>query len=270
MVSGENKDSLCKVCGTQTREAFQAKMLGKYAVSYFSCPTCEYICTEPPHWLDEAYRRTINIVDTGIMDRNMHFSKVVSVLLYYFFNGNGTYLDYAGGYGIFTRIMRDIGFNFYWYDPYCENLIAPGFEYKKENAGPIDALTAFEVFEHFVDPLKEIDKMRQLSKNIIFSTELMPTAVPQPGEWWYYGLEHGQHVSFYSTKTLRFLAKRFGSNFYSAGGIHIFSERKLPSSIVPLMLRLSKYGLFGITKAIMQSKTWEDHLNVQTFKRTDS
>ncbi len=38
------------------------------------------------------------------------------------------FLDYAGGYGVFTRLMRDIGFDFYWHDPYTQNLFANGFE----------------------------------------------------------------------------------------------------------------------------------------------
>ena len=266
MASGENRTVHCKICGTRTKEVFQATMLEKYTVSYYACPACEYLCTEDPYWLDEAYQRTINIVDTGIVDRNMYFSKVVSVLLYFFYSRNGTYLDYAGGYGIFTRMMRDIGFNFYWYDPYCENLLAPGFEYKKESGRTFDALTAFEVFEHFVDPIQEIDRMRQLSSTIVFSTELLPTNVPKPDEWWYYGLDHGQHVSFYSKKTLRVLAKRLGSNFYSVGGIHIFSKRTLPAPVVTLLLRCSKYGLFGIPKMMLQSKIWEDHVNAKQHK----
>ena len=267
MVSGANSTVTCKICGTQTQEAFSATVLERYTVAYYSCPNCEYLCTEEPYWLDEAYKRSINIVDTGILDRNLYFSKIVSVLLYFFFPKKGAYLDYAGGYGIFTRLMRDIGFDFYWKDPYCENLVSPGFEHKKEFHNTYDAVTAFEVFEHFVDPIHEVETMMQLSKNIIFSTELMAAKVPQPENWWYYGLEHGQHVSFYSKKTLRIIARRYGLNFYSVAGIHIFSQRKLPAPVLTVLLRLAKYGLFGIIKNLIASKTWEDHIAAKSFER---
>ena len=58
--------------------------------------------------------------------------------------------NYAGGYGIFTRMMRDIGFDFYWLDKYADNLLTNGFEYNKKIHKKIEAITSFESFEHFV------------------------------------------------------------------------------------------------------------------------
>ena len=137
-----------------------------------------------PYWLNEAYKSAINISDTGIMSRNIHFSKVVSVLIYFLFNKNGRFVDYAGGYGIFTRLMRDMGFDFYWTDPYCENFLARGFEYNQSLKGNINLITAFEVFEHLANPLNEIEKMLEISDNIVLSTVLLPYPIPQAGEWW--------------------------------------------------------------------------------------
>ena len=50
---------------------------------------------------------------------------------YIFFNKNVAYLDVDGGYGMLTRLMRDYGFHFYWTDPYCQNILARGFEVEK-------------------------------------------------------------------------------------------------------------------------------------------
>jgi len=72
------------------------------------------------------------------------------------------------------------GFNFYHYDPYTQNLFAKGFEYDSQFA--INAVTTFETFEHFVNPLEEIEKMLSISKNIIFTTELLPQPIPKPHE----------------------------------------------------------------------------------------
>ena len=57
--------------------------------------------------------------------------------------------------------------------------------------------------------------MLKISKNILFTTTLLPSPVPKPGTWWYYGLEHGQHVSFYSLETLQSIAKHFNLHFFS-------------------------------------------------------
>ena len=84
-----------------------------------------------------------------------------------------------GGYGIFTRLMRDIGFDFYWYDPHSINLLARGFETRSKNY-KYELVTAFEVFEHFAELIKEIESMLQFSDNILFSTELLPSLIPKP------------------------------------------------------------------------------------------
>ena len=110
------------------------------------------------------------------------------------------FLDYAGGYGVFTRLMRDIGFDFYWHDPYTQNLFANGFEDDLKSNSKFELLTAFEVFEHLVNPKEELEKMLRFSDTIVFSTELMPQEIPDPEEWWYYGFNHGQHISFYTRK----------------------------------------------------------------------
>ena len=138
--------------------AFKAIVLSKYQVSYYHCPHCGFIQTEDPYWLDEAYKDPINVEDTGLLSRNISFSEMTALLIYFLFDKNGIFLDYAGGYGIFTRLMRDIGFNFFWHDPMTQNLLSRGFEYS-DSLPRCELLTSFESFEHFKDPLTEITKM---------------------------------------------------------------------------------------------------------------
>ena len=88
-------------------------------------------------------------------------------------------------------------------------------------------LTAFEVFEHLKNPLEEVKQMLFYSDNILFSTFVIPPGYPKPEDWWYYALDHGQHISLYSVKSLGTIAKKFGLNFYSNGkNIHLFSKEK--------------------------------------------
>ena len=50
--------------------------------------------TEEPFWLDESYVESINVSDTGYIQRNMHLSEKLTILLS-FFSDNARYLDYA-------------------------------------------------------------------------------------------------------------------------------------------------------------------------------
>ena len=253
----------CKICGANAENLFKAKVLNKYDVQYFRCTSCEYIFTEEPYWLEEAYKRAINISDTGILERNIYFTKAISVLIYFFYDKQSLFLDYAGGYGIFTRMMRDTGFDFYWNDPYCENLFAKGFEYNSIKHNNVQLLTAFEVFEHFINPVNEIEKTLKISKNIAFSTELIPTPIPKQDEWWYFAFEHGQHVSFYTKKTLRTLASNFNLHFYNYEHLHLFTEKKLNDAMFKTIIPLNKIGLFSFVKKVLKSKTMEDHLELR-------
>ncbi len=237
---------------------FTTKVLQKYDVDYFQCPSCEFIQTEDPYWLAEAYASPMNLSDTGILVRNVSYSRVTSLLLLLVYGKHKKYLDYAGGYGVFTRLMRDLGFDFYWYDPYTTNLMSKGFEYQPGLEGRITLLTTFESFEHFADPLAEVKKMLSIAPNLIFSTQLVPDPVPKPGQWWYYSPEHGQHVAFYRRKTLQRIAEHFGLYLYSIRSFHLLSARKINPLLFTLSAVISKTPLFGVAKRFLRSKTEED------------
>jgi hypothetical protein len=76
------------------------------------------------HGLEEAYASTINNSDTGIMSRNLSNISLVLATLILIKNRNSLVVDCAGGYGFLVRLLRDIGVNALWSDPYCENLVA--------------------------------------------------------------------------------------------------------------------------------------------------
>lgn len=253
---------ICKICNSSTRHVFTSKILKKYDVKYFKCDSCGYLFTEEPFWLEDAYSRSINLSDTGLLDRNIYFSKVLSVLIFFCFNKNGYFLDYAGGYGVFTRLMRDIGFDFYWHDPFTQNLFANGFEKEITANSKFELITAFEVFEHLVNPKEEISKMLSLSDTIVFSTELMTQETPDPKNWWYYGFNHGQHISFYSEKTFNTLAKQFELNYYNVNGIHILTKRKFNNTLLVIIKKLRNFGLYQIVKKLVKSKTFSDHISI--------
>jgi hypothetical protein len=243
--------------------AFQAKILKKYDVGYYHCSNCGLLQTEEPYWLEEAYGNAIADADTGLVQRNLYLSKLLSSLLYFAFDPKGKYVDVAGGYGMLTRLMRDAGFDFYWSDKYCENLLARGFE---ADAGmPYTAITAFEVMEHVPDPLSFVaESMAQnKSRTMIFSTELFEGVPPKPESWWYYTFETGQHISFFQRKTLQAIARKLGLHCYSSGFLHMFTDKKINALGYRLMANpVSGRALSLVPKLSMESKTMTDHLDM--------
>lgn len=216
-----------KITGGETEFLFKKKVLNKYDVSYYKCLETGFIQTETPFWLDEAYSSAISSLDVGLVRRNISLSHKVARLIYSEFKTNARFIDYGGGYGLFVRLMRDIGFDFYLQDTYAPNLFAKHFEISDlEVNTKFELLTAFEVFEHLVDPISEIEKMLGFSKNILFSTEIQPlTDIEQ---WWYFVPLAGQHVSLYTLESLEKLAKHFNLNFYTNNvGLHLFTSEKL-------------------------------------------
>jgi hypothetical protein len=187
---------------------------------------------------------------------------VVSPLLYYLFGKDARYLDYGGGYGIFTRRMRDLGFDFYWTDPYSPNLMAKGFEYDAM-IDPIMLVTLFECFEHFEDPMSEMEKISSISKNILFSTSLLPIPVPVSGEWKYYSFEHGQHISFYTKKTFSYIAKCFGIYYYYLkDNIHLFTESRISNCKFKIISdRYINYFLQKYVSSKMKTRTYDDEIS---------
>jgi len=108
--------------------------------------------TEEPYWLEEAYDSAIAVTDTGLVQRNIGIAGKLASMLYFSLDIRGRCLDIAGGYGMLVRLMRDFGFDFYWEDKYCDNILAQGFEASNLD-NDFDAVTAFEVLEHVHDPV---------------------------------------------------------------------------------------------------------------------
>lgn len=244
---------------------FEAFVLKKHAALYEMCNGCNFLRARNPTWLAEAYSSAIAAADTGLVMRNISVALKISSALFWLFGerGEGPYLDAAGGYGMLVRMMRDAGFNFYWSDRYCENLMARGFEYSPA-IGSCRTVTAIEVMEHLTDPLEFVASTLQESgaESLIFTTELHE-GFPPKQDWWYYTFPTGQHVAFYSYGTLVTLGHKLGLNFISANGLHVLSRkhmslRKLRWATNPVFARVSSLMI----RRLLGSRTWTDHLKM--------
>ena len=251
----------CYICGAEQEPLFTLRVLHKYDVEYFSCRDCGYVRTEHPYWLEESYASAIAATDTGIMERNLSFAARLSCILFFCLRSKGPFVDVAGGYGILTRLMRDNGFDYYWDDKYCANLVARGFE-----AGNIDppfaAMSAFEVIEHSINPVEFVEDVvrRYQCSTFVFSTETYSDNVAPPRDWWYLSADTGQHVSLFHKRTLVKLSERLNLRFYSSHGLHIFTKEPLRASVLRFVTGRAARPLATLIRKLNPSRAWTDHV----------
>lgn len=241
----------CKICDNPSEKIFEKVVLCKYNTNYYKCTHCSFVQTDEPHWLQEAYSSAITSLDIGILYRNNYLVEDVSKMIDCCFPEAQKMLDFAGGYGIFTRLMRDIGYDFYRQDIYCENLFANHFDITDIETKKFDIVTAFEVLEHLNNPLEEIKEILAYADHAIFSTDLIPDTNEKIENWIYISQETGQHIAFYSQKAMEIIAEKFGRNYYTKNGnIHVFTTKKLSQDQIDYAIKNQhkKKYLFGLIK----------------------
>lgn len=252
-----NAAELCRACASSTSFKFEGRLLHR-RVCYFECARCGYLQTETPTWLDEAYASPINMADTGILARNVLNTRRVGAFCLLLGKRKARIVDFAGGHGIQVRMLRDAGFDARWADKFCENLFARGFEHHGETA---DIATAFEAFEHFVEPGVELARMLDAAPTVLFSTLILPVPVPNPGSWWYYGEEHGQHIGLYKQRTLEVLAQQNSAKLYTNGSdLHVITKEPIRVDFRRLSIVMRLWPL--VRRFLLQPLTHDDHAAV--------
>jgi hypothetical protein len=234
-------------------DVFSARVLSKHVVRYYQCPRCRLLQTETPYWLEDAYRESYTSADTGLAARSLHNRLRLEAALHLLFAAKGRYLDVGGGCGLFTRLMRDIGFDCYTTDKYARNLLAR--DYEPNDSFKATALFAFEVLEHVVSPREFLTEMfeKYACRTLFFTTETFTEKAPGL-EWPYYGFHHGQHVSFYADETLDGLAASLGCRH-----MHLFSDLHLitPLQMSPLQRFLLTHRLPYFAYAlVVRARRW--------------
>lgn len=190
------------------------------------CKTCDYLFLSNPNWLDIAYELEF-FGDSGYVLRNLNiFKKSITLFRCWKIISNNQVLpdgcDMGAGLGIYARLMRDNGYNFFGSDEFCSMpLIRPFVE---TNSGTL-IKTAFEVVEHLPSLTKFLKEQVKEVDLFLFSTELRDEGVIPKSDWWYYVFPTGQHIGFHSKKSLSFafeiagydskLLISYGSSFHA-------------------------------------------------------
>jgi hypothetical protein len=219
----------CPITGKEMRHIFDHLVLGKYNVAYYYSDDSGIIQTEEPYWLEEAYRSVISHLDTRIAQRSFCNAQRLEPVLSLLFPDDSVFVDTACGYGLFTRLMRDIGFNFFGHDKFCENIFSKAFE--PPPGTKATAICAFEVLEHLLNPVEFLaEQLRNVqSDTIIASTCVFDGHIPD-STWVYYSFESGQHLTFYQPRTLQLIARSLGCQYYLLGiDLHLITKRQIPA-----------------------------------------
>ena len=193
------KNEYCRLCGHPSEYPFSSSETKWGFIHLYRCPNCHYVQTQRPTWLSDAYAEPINASDTGIMMRNATNVDLVISTLSTIGILKGKVVDFAGGYGILVRMLRDKGIDAYWSDQFTPNLLSRGFEYSGDT---VNLLSAFEVFEHLGIHCRSRNMLSSLL-TFCFQLNWFPILFLL-GQWWYYGLEHGQHIGFFNMRSLRY------------------------------------------------------------------
>ena len=224
-----DRSRACAICLAHVEAFGEARMFGDMDVRYFRCRACRFVQTESPHWLERAYASAITQQDLGLVARNLELAERTEAVIRLCHDLKGRFLDFGGGYGMLVRLLRDRGLKFHLHDPLCMNLFAGPSQVDSIEDSGWELVTAFELLEHLEHPAREVERLMHVTDTMVCSTVLLPDPTPRPGEWHYYGLEHGQHISLFTRSAFEALARRCGARFITNGvNLHILTKSRSP------------------------------------------
>jgi hypothetical protein len=214
----------CLACGSPAT-AHQSVLIRGRETDLFRCPKCGMFFFPQPTWLPEVYAEPISDLDIGLPLRCINHARIAEAIIRAERMQERPHLDWAGGYGLLTRLVRDRGLDMRHYEEYADNIFARGFEGGLGSS--YGAITAIEVFEHLEQPLAALTALSEAADMVIVSTELVPAGMTDLGSWWYVG-PCGQHIAFFTEAALRAMADQCGYQLTSNGkSIHVFHRRRL-------------------------------------------
>lgn len=206
----------CRICGGLLEPAFPGQVLGYIPVIFHHCNNCGSLLLPSPHWLEEAYAKSIvPNPDQGSLARTLFVhrcirrlrSRPIQVLPKHFRS-----LDVGAGRGFLLRLLLDEGQDSFGYDPHPIPVLAEHRVFSEFPPGTFQLLTAIEMLEHTLDPIASLSQMRDaLASNgiLLLSTELYVQGQHGP-DWYYLAPEHGQHITIFSRKGLMLAAGKAG------------------------------------------------------------
>ena len=207
--------------------------LSGHPICYFLCSNCGF-CFAPEiyQWSIKEFELKIYNeqyieVDPDYIDVRPRNNSITLVNMFAAHKSAIRHLDYGGGSGLLSQLLRQQDFDSTSFDPFFDSSVS------LETLGKFNLITAFEVFEHVPDVNQLKRNLAQLLTNdgvLLFSTMVSDDQIKYPGRltWWYASPRNG-HISLYSQKSLSILASQENLHFGSfSAGSHAF-WRKVPT-----------------------------------------
>jgi hypothetical protein len=137
------------------------------------------------------------------------------------------HLDYGGGEGKLSQLLKNSGWNTISYDPFFNT------DQEIEQLGKFDLITVFEVFEHTKNIHRLMEDLSLLVKPegvIFFSTAVTDKTIFRNKrlDWWYASPRNG-HISLFRLDNLITLGQRYGLNMLSNQVNYHFFYKDAPS-----------------------------------------
>ncbi|MDP1832480.1 MAG: class I SAM-dependent methyltransferase [Geothrix sp.] len=223
--------------------SFEGKVLGHIAVNYHRCETCASLILPSPHWLEEAYSKTIiPDPDQGSLNRSMFVHRCIRRLRatrVRLLPRQFRSLDVGCGKGLLLRLLLDEGMDAWAYDPYPKSIYAEDRILSEfPSGGGFDLVTLIEVLEHTLDPVDTLARFRTSlapSGLILASTELFDESI-HGKNWHYLAPEHGQHITLFSRQGLQIACDKAGLDWLETLSwgkvpfLHILAPKGTPIS----------------------------------------
>ena len=233
--------SKCPICHSQVRDFSQLLIRGKFEGRYLKCTSCNFIHAENPNWLEGSFTDVLNNLDIGSVDRCNIVADFVEVLANSLKVDNPKVLDWGGGYGLLTRILRDRGVRCTHYDPYTEPLFAENINLQTD--ARFDLIVLSEVMLHMTDPIRTLTELLKISDNIMFTAVIAPPDVTP--DWWYFMPDTGQHVAIFSRQTIPELGVALKVNTLSDNQFfHLVSKDQ--QGVLTRLLFTKRFIPFGV------------------------
>ena len=244
----------CKVCGGESplfdvvdfHKSCHPQLypfgLSGIPVWYRRCGSCGFIFTDffdeftPQQWTQHVYNADYGQVDPGYAQARPR-TNAIELQCFLRRPADTVGLDYGGGNGMTTRLMRDAGWTFDCHDPYGHSDLV------EANRGRYDFCSALEVMEHTPQPMQALQSMVQLCSSdrlVLFIGTAVHDGIVDDRtrlSWWYAGPRNG-HISLFSREALRRLGARFGLDYASVTrGTHLLTRGVSPVQARAMLVR---------------------------------
>jgi hypothetical protein len=185
-------------------------------IYYYHCSNCSFtFAPEFEMWtekdfLEKIYNDEYTKIDPDYLEVRPQSQLQILTQLFGEQKNLIQHLDYGGGNGKLSLLLRQEGWNSATYDPYTSGAVSIS------DLGTFNLITAFEVFEHVADIhglMKNLTQLMSDDSLVLFST-LISDGNLKPNNrinWWYASPRNG-HISLFSQKSLILLGKKYSVN----------------------------------------------------------